>query len=218
MSKLVQYLYGDSLRHMLEPDEQILAFTKVGEPPNSSSYDFLRATTPDSSPDARTRPWVLGFSLLHGGVQWNLERHHLWLGGTSGTGAPGSIGRDLWLLYCGATAALAGVDATAGQRWATIRTQAPDPDLVAVTDRRLLLLSSDTGGKTELRAEISRDQIRGARRRSCGLRVYSRGRVEVTFADGSMKALHLGWLRAGRARRVVQALIHRPSHSGGASI
>lgn len=211
MSKLVRYLYGDSLRQLLQPREQLLAFTKVNEPPNSSSYDFLRAAARDPSPDARSRPWILGFSLRQGGVQWNLERHNLWLGGTSGTGDPGSIGRDLWLLYRGATATLAGKETTVGQRWAEIRSQAPAPDLVAVTDRRMLLLCSDTGGKTELRAQIPRERIRQARRRPCGLRLYCRGRVEVTFADGSMKALHLGWLRAGRARGVVQALTHDPA-------
>lgn len=190
MSKLVQTLYGDSLRGQLADGETLLLFTRIQEGPNSCCDDFERSVDP-SLPDPRSRPMILGFSLLNGGVQWNLARQNLWLHGSSGTGGRGTIGFDLWQLF---------------------RSAASEPRLVAVTDRRMLLLNGE-GEVVTLRGEVLQDRMTGAVRRPCGFRLLSRCRVEIGFADGSMKALQVGWFRTGAARRLVAALAPAP-HPG----
>jgi hypothetical protein len=209
VSRLVQFNYGEALRESLEPGEQVLVFTVVHEPINCSSSDFRRALDSGVLVDPRSQPWILGFSLLNGGIEWNVVRHNLWQAGTSGTGGPGSVAAGLWAVLD--PSAQSGVGVLASWRGSTER--AEPVDLVAVTDRRMILLSSLNAGKVQVRAEVFRSQIRSAHRRPRGFRVLSRGRVEIVFTDGSMKALCPGYLGARRARAFAQALSTPPASS-----
>jgi hypothetical protein len=206
-SRLVQSLYGDALRELLAPGEQVLVFTRVQEPINSSSSGFRRAMDPGGSVDPRSQPWILGFSLLNGGVQWNLARHNLWRAGTSGTGGQGSVAVGLWAVLDPSARSIDGPLVPGRERLQPAR-------LVALTDRRIILLGSQgSGGKVQVRVEVPRSQMRDAHRRPRGFHMFSRGRVEVAFTDGSMKALCLGFIRTGRARAFVQALSTPPASS-----
>lgn len=75
-----------------------------------------------------------------------------------------------------------------------------------VTDRRLLLTRSSGSGKNvrfEAGFEIPRDAVQNASREG---RPLARGRVVITFRDGSFIALKLGRWRTGPAARLVTAI------------
>lgn len=79
-------------------------------------------------------------------------------------------------------------------------------DYFLVTDRRLLLVSRKSWGKDRdwaMELEIPRDALAQGELDS---RPFTRGRVALTFTDGSMIALKFGSWRTGTARALVQAL------------
>jgi hypothetical protein len=91
-------------------------------------------------------------------------------------------------------------------------------EAIALTDRRLAFFVSKhvkgrapgEGYDVVLVLSVPRDQITHAVRRPTGLRLFSRGRVEVSFVDGSMIELRLGVVYGGWARRFVTLLGQGP--------
>jgi hypothetical protein len=143
-------------------------------------------------PPTRSDAFVQGFDPLRGGLQVNPRRIDRLLGGVSGAGAPGSVAGRLWRAakeYDGST-------------------------YYAVTERRLLLLGAARPGSGEYRSlcEVPRAQVASATRR--GKILLQRGRVEVHFADGSMKAWTTAMLTAARGRSLVAALSERSTQTG----
>jgi hypothetical protein len=125
-----------------------------------------------------------------GGFQVNPRRIDRLMGGISGEGGPGSV---------------------AGRLWRAPRSHAGGT-YYAITDRRLLLAASRPGA-TDYRVifETPRESVTSLARR--GKLLFQRGRVEVRFADGSMKAWTPGMVSAARARSLVAALSGPPSDS-----
>ena len=124
------------------------------------------------------------------GVQYNQDRINRAISGVSGSGAAGSWG---------------------DRTWQALRAHAGTVDW-AITDRRLLFLDHQIGNPPVFTVQfaVPRAAIRSARRRSKFL--FQWGRVEVTFADGSMIALVLALLDLGAA-----GLFLRSLDSGGAA-
>lgn len=194
---LVDYVkvHGDDVAKLLQPGERLIDMGPYSEP-HIGDESGLARTVDEMSP--RMREWVRktgqsppppsdrlieGFDPLAGGLQVNSSRINRWLGGISGIGSPGSI---------------------AGQMWRTTRQQTKIMTY-GVTDRRLLLMIEPAMGDFHVIFAVPRDQIVSATHR--GKLLFQRGRVEVRFTDGSMKAWTPGMLSAARTRSLVTALM-----------
>ncbi len=123
---------------------------------------------------------ILGFSFLHG-LLWNHHRIDRALGGVCGVGGPDSIAVRLW----------------------RAAEDCPDNTYYAVTDQRLVLLAWRLPAEFRVVFEVPRSAVAGARRKG---KPFQRGRVELRFTDGSMKAFTTGILRTTHARALLKAL------------
>ncbi|WP_159079566.1 hypothetical protein [Plantactinospora sp. BC1] len=146
----------------------------------------------ERSPGAmQSEKFVQGFDPFAGGLQTNPDRIDRFLGGLSGEGGPGSAAGRLW---------------RAAKGYGGIA-------YYAVTDRRLLLVGNNPGADTfDLLFEVPLAQVVAATVR--GKLLMQRGRVEVRFADGSMKAWTPGMFSTSAARRLVAALSGQTKGTG----
>jgi hypothetical protein len=203
---LINYvrLYGSEVAGVLDAGERLLDMGRYREPLIGDEGRLLR--TPDElSPrlrrlieergplPERSDRFIEGFDPLMGGLQVNPRRIDRLMGGISGEGGPGSM---------------------AGRLWRAPRSHAGST-YYAVTDRRLLLLATSKPSETDYRIifETPRDSVTSAARR--GKLLFQRGRVEVRFADGSMKAWTPGMISAARARSLIAALSGPPAGTSG---
>lgn len=179
-------LYGEDVSKVLQPGERLLAMGFF----TSDLGDKERL--PDHDGPLPSDKFFLGFKLLAGGLRTNPHRFDRFFFGVSGIGGRSTI---------------------AGQFFRVTEDTRISPHY-AVTDRRLLLLHEEKTGSGDYRIvfETPRSTVASAARRG---RLFQRGRVELTFTDGSMKALTTGMLFTGRARQLVRAL-HTPTTSTGA--
>jgi hypothetical protein len=202
---LINYvrLYGAEVAHVLEVGERLLDMGPYREPLIGDESRLLR--TPDELsprlrrlveergplPDRSERSdrFIEGFDPLMGGLQVNPRRIDRLMGGISGEGGSGSV---------------------AGKLWRAPRSHAGST-YYAVTDRRLLLLATSKPSATDYRIifDTPRNSVTSAAR--CGKLLFQRGRVEVRFTDGSMKAWTPGMVSAARARSLVAALSGPPT-------
>jgi hypothetical protein len=192
--------FGGDAERVLQPGERLLDLGLYHEP-LAGDESRLARTTDELSPRMRrqvdehgaqpppSEKLVEGFDPTIGGLQVNQSRIDRLLGGLSGAGAADSVAGQWWRAVKGRA-----------QRWDTTE--------YAVTDRRLLLLTSRTrgAGNTEYKImhEVPRRRVSSAVRR--GKWLFQRGRVEVRFTDGSMIAWSAGLLSTRRAHALVAAL------------
>ncbi len=194
---LVNYLklYGNDVAAVLRPGEWLIDMGPYREPliGDESRLDravdelsprMRRHVEQHGTPPPASDRFVQGFDPLAGGLQVNPSRIDRWLGGPTGEGGAGSA---------------------AGRLWRAARAHDGAP-CYAVTDQRLLLLGEGRPGSGDFRIifELPRAAVASASRR--GKLLLQRGRVEVRFTDGSMKAWTPGMLFAARARSLVTAL------------
>jgi hypothetical protein len=185
-------LFGDDVAKVLEPGERLLALGAFHELLNGDDSK-LELEDHELSPLQQRFLWEHGRRLSTsdkffqgvdwGGIHINPDRLRRAFSGLSGVGSPDSIAGRMWR---------ASKDAS-GVEW-------------AVTDRRLLLLTSDTAvNKTyTILFSVSRSLIASAARR--GKLLFQWGRVEVSFTDGSMLAWNAALLDLSAARALVAAL------------
>jgi hypothetical protein len=142
----------------------------------------------------RSDKFFQGFDLFRGGVQVNPDRINRLMGGISGEGGTDSMAGRLWLA------------ANSRDRGGST--------YYAVTERRLLLLTEAkiNSGDYQILFELPRSAVASVARK--GKLLFQRGRVEVRFTDGSMKAWTPGMLSAARARSLVAALSGPIRHTG----
>jgi hypothetical protein len=192
---LIDYvkLYGSDVAKVLDRHETLVDMGSYREPLIGDESRLtrtvdelsprLRQMVEEHGPAPRSDKVIEGFDPLRGGIQVNPRRIDRFLGGVSGEGGPGSAAGRLWRAGKGD-----------GSRY------------YAVTDRRLLLLAQATVGSGEYQIvfDLPRSDVVSARRR--GKLMFQRGRVEVRFSDGSMKAWTTGLLSTARARSLVAAL------------
>jgi hypothetical protein len=185
-------LFGDDVAKVLEPGERLLALGAFHEPLNGDDSKL-------ELEDHELSPLQQRFLREHGhrlpnsdkfiqGVDWlgvhvNSDRIRRAFSGLSGVGSPPSIAGRMWR---------ASKDGS-GVEW-------------AVTDRRLLLLKSDTAVNRTYTVlfSVPRSLIASAARR--GKLLFQWGRVEVSFTDGSMLAWNAALLDVSAARALVAAL------------
>jgi hypothetical protein len=197
---LINYvrLYGSEVAQVLDTGERLLDMGPYREPLIGDEGRLLR--TPDElgpklrrlieergplpERSKRSDRFIEGFDPLMGGLQVNPRHIDRLMGGISGEGGPRSV---------------------AGRLWRAPRSHTGST-YYAVTDRRLLLVAASKPGATDYRVifETPRDSVTSAARQ--GKLLFQRGRVEVRFADGSMKAWTPGMVSAARARSLVAAL------------
>jgi hypothetical protein len=194
---LINYLklYGTDVAKALEQDERLIEMGLYREPLLGDESRLERTTDeltggPRGSVDDHGAPgttdrFVQGFDPLRGGLQVNPRRIDRALGGVSGVGTAGSFACRLW--------------------WAARHHDGST--YYAVTERRLLLLGTTRAGAGDYQIllAVPRAQVASAARR--GKLLFQRGRVEVAFTDGSMKAWTTAMLSTGRARSLVAALV-----------
>jgi len=187
-------VYGQDVAKLLDRHERLLAMTGYNEPligdesrlgrtldelsPRMRRYAEKRGAPPQLSDR-----FVQGFDPLNG-ILVNYNRIDRFMGGISGEGGPGSI---------------------AGRMWRAGEKPPGDGSLyVAATGRRLLVLSMNTRTQEfTIVFEVARSDIASARRAG---KLFQRGRVEVRFTDGSMKAFTTAIFSTARARTLVAAL------------
>jgi hypothetical protein len=201
---LVNYvkLYGADVATVLEPGERLIDMGPYREPLIGDESRLERTVaelTPrmrqyveKRGPLPRSDRFIEGFDPFQGGLQVNPNRIDRWMGGISGEGAPGSL---------------------AGRLWRTAKSYGGEM-AYAVTDRRLLVLAEDKPdkGSYEILFEVPRAAVASATRR--GKLLFQRGRVEVRFTDGSMKAWTPGFVSAARGRSLVSALTGPTTQTG----
>jgi hypothetical protein len=203
---LINYVkvYGAEVAKVLDAGERLLDMGRYREPLIGDESRLLR-TPEELSPGVRrlvqkhgplperSDKLVEGFDPLMGGLQVNPRRIDRFMGGISGEGGPASL---------------------AGRLWRAPRSH-PGSTYYAVTDRRLLLLAASGPGAADYRIifEAPRAAVVSAARR--GKLLFQRGRVEVAFTDGSMKAWTPGLLSSARARSLVAALSRPTNGTGG---
>jgi hypothetical protein len=192
---LIDYvkLYGSDVAKVLDRGETLVDMGSYREPLIGDESRLtrtvdelsprLRQMVEEHGPAPKSDKIIEGFDPLRGGVQVNPRRIDQVLGGISGEGGPESAAGRLWRAGKGD-----------GSRY------------YAVTDRRLLLLAQAAIGSGEYTIvfDLPRTAVASARRR--GKLMLQRGRVEVRFTDGSMKAWTTGLLSTARARSLVAAL------------
>jgi hypothetical protein len=193
---LINYvkLYGAEVAKVLDRDERLIEMGLYREPLLGDESRLERTTDelsggPRGPVDERDRSggtdkFVQGFDPLAGGLQVNPRRIDRALGGLSGVGGAASL---------------------AGRMWRAGRHH-DGSAYYAVTERRLLLLGTTRPGAGDyhILVEVPRAEVASAARR--GKLLFQRGRVEVRFTDGSMKAWTTATLSTGRARSLVAAL------------
>jgi hypothetical protein len=197
-------LYGSEIAKLLGEGERLVDMGRYREPligdesrllrtPEELSAGMRRLVAEQGPLPERPDKFIHGFDPFMGGLQVNPRRIDRFMGGISGEGAPASL---------------------AGRLWRAPRSHAGST-YYAVTDRRLLLLAASRPGAVDYRVifEAPRDAVASAARR--GKLLFQRGRVEVRFSDGSMKAWTPGMLSAARARSLVAALSRPTSGTGG---
>lgn len=97
-----------------------------------------------------------------------------------------------------------GVESWAGRMWRVTSSLSEGFYYYAVTDRRVLLIGRERMSLDfRIHFEAPRSAISSIRRKG---KPFQRGRVELRFVDGSMKAFLTGTLSARQARRLVAAL------------
>lgn len=191
-------IYGPDLVKLLGRDEHLLAMAGYSEP-LIGDESRLGRTVDELSPRMRRHidkygpppepsdKFVQGFDPLMGGILVNYNRIDRFMGGISGEGGPESM---------------------AGRLWRAVKEPSSGSHYVAVTGRRLLVLSmSIPTHEFTIAFEAPRSAIASARR--VGKLFFQRGRVEVRFTDGSMKAFTTAMLSTARARSLVAALSER---------
>lgn len=195
MSWLTDRAYRERAEQALEPGEALLFLEHVYRTALPSPLDLERAARGDTRPHPWRQRWFLGFD-LPGGLNVNITRQGYVLVGSSGHGGPGTVGNVLWHL----------LDEPAYPRGPGVPPPPGRSLLLAVTPSRLLVLGSPAleEGPPPVVLVVPRALVRSARR---SRRPFAgRGVVEISFADGSMKAVQLAMLTAGRARRLVRLL------------
>jgi hypothetical protein len=208
-------LMGDQIREALDTGETLALLSPIRTHFQGEDLDFSRYAG-DGRTDPRTQRIIQGFSFLAGGVQWNTERQNLWFSGSAGWGAPDSWAARAWWVVSFRYASR--VMRVLPPELRGMPLQDSNSRAIALTDRRLAFFVSEhvkgrapgEGDDVVLVLSVPRDQITHAVRRPTGLRLFSRGRVEVSFVDGSMIELRLGTIRGGRARRFVTLLGRGP--------
>ncbi len=194
--------YGPDVAKLLGRDERLLAMAGYNEPLigdesrlgrtlDELSPRMRRYVEKHGAPPQPSDKFVQGFDPLMGGILVNYNRIDRFVGGISGEGGPGSM---------------------AGRFWRAVKEPTDGSLYVAVTGRRLLVLSMSVP-KEEFTIvfEAPRSAIASVRR--AGKLLFQRGRVEVRFTDGSMKAFTTAMLSTARARSLVAAL-SGPTHEG----
>jgi hypothetical protein len=188
-------IYGPDVAGLLGRDERLLVMAGYHEPLIGDESRLVR-TVDELSPRMRryvdkhgplpapSDKFVQGFDPLLGGLLVNYHRIDRFMGGISGEGGP---------------------DSMAGRLWRAVKEPTGRSLYVAVTGRRLLVLAmSIPEGEFTVVFEAPRSAIASARR--AGKLLFQRGRVEVRFTDGSMKAFTTAMLSTSRARSLVAAL------------
>jgi hypothetical protein len=204
---LINYvkLYGADVAKVLQSDEQLIDMGLYREPLIGDESRLERAVD-ELSPrmrryvkergplPPRSDKFFQGFDLFRGGVQVNPDRINRLMGGISGEGGTDSMAGRLWLA------------ANSRDRGGST--------YYAVTERRLLLLTEAkiNSGDYQILFELPRSAVASVARK--GKLLFQRGRVEVRFTDGSMKAWTPGMLSAARARSLVAALSGPIRHTG----
>jgi hypothetical protein len=118
------------------------------------------------------------------GIQVNHEYIPRLMGGVAGEGAPGSM---------------------AGRMWRAVTSVKGGALYCAVTNQRLLVVAHDLASdKFAIIFDVPRSAVQSAIRK--GKLLLQRGRVELRFTDGSMKAFTTGMLSTARARSLVATL------------
>jgi hypothetical protein len=202
---LINYvkLYRADVASVLEPGEQLIDMGPYQEPLIADGSRLERTVDEVSprmrraverhralppSPDASAQ----GFDLLRGGPQAGPDRINRFVGGSCGEGAADSVAGRLW---------------RAAERH-------DGASYYAVTVRRLLLLAESLSDsvKYQILFDLPRSSVASAA--LSGKLFFPRGRVEVRFTDGSMKAWTAGTVFAARARSLVAALSGSLAHPG----
>jgi hypothetical protein len=185
-------LFGEDVAKVLEPGERLLALggyhellagdesklaLETGELSGREREVFERTGRRLEVPDR------LFLGVDWRGVHINPDRLHRWWSGLSGVGAAESVAGRMWRAAKGKP----------GLEW-------------AVTDRRLLLLSSDTAVDRAYAVvfDVPRAQVRSVARR--GKVFFQWARVEISFVDGSMLAFNPALMDVSAARALVRAL------------
>ncbi len=197
---LINYVkvYGSDVAKVLEPGERLLDMylyrepligddSRLGRTPDEVSPRMRRIVEKHGPVPPAPDRLIEGFDPL-AGIMVNPDRMNRLFGGVTGIGGPESV---------------------AGRIWRVAKAHEDHLDY-AVTDRRLLLLAttSPTAADYRIVFEVPRGAVASARRR--GKLLFQWGRVEVRFADGSMKAWTPGMLSFGRARSLVATLTGAP--------
>jgi hypothetical protein len=200
-------IYGPDVAKLLDVHERLLAMAGYSEP-LIGDESRLGRTVDELTPRMRRHidkhgppppddKFVQGFDPLMGGVLVNYNRIDRFMGGISGEGGPESV---------------------AGRFWRAMKRPSDGLEYIAVTGRRLLVLSMATSGEAtsgdqqfRIVFEVPRSAVASARR--AGKLLLQRGRVEVRFTDGSMKAFTTAMLSTARARSLVAALSERHTES-----
>jgi hypothetical protein len=194
---LINYvkLYGADVAKVLEPDEQLIDMGLYQEPLIADG-SRLERTVDEVSPRMRRAverhralppspvTFAQGFDVLRGGPQASPDRINRLVGGICGEG---------------------GADSIAGRLWRAAERH-DGSSYYAVTVRRLLLLAENLNGsvKYQILFDLPRSAVASAA--LSGKLLFQRGRVEVRFTDGSMKAWTPGIVFAARGRSLVAAL------------
>jgi hypothetical protein len=188
-------IYGPDVAKLLGPDERPLVMASYNEPLIGDESRLTRTVDELSPrmrwlidkygpPPAPSEKFVEGFNPLLGGLLVNYDRIDRFMGGISGEGGPESM---------------------AGRLWRAVNKPSGRGLYVTVTGQRLLVLSKSVAEEEfTIVFESPRSAITSARR--AGKLLFQRGRVEVRFTDGSMKAFTTAMLSAARARSLVAAL------------
>lgn len=187
--------YGGALAPHLNPGERLLVVGIYDEasgdtsglrrPPEmqGNAERWLRQRAGDPPRQPPQRGVLTGFDPVWG-VEWNAAVVDRALGGVTASG--------------GATSLAAAVMTASRRARSSVR--------YAVTTDRFMLFSTPTITTAEPVLALPRAAIRNARRDGRLFLFPQRGRVILTFADGSSLALRAGFLLTGRAEELVRSL------------
>jgi hypothetical protein len=187
-------LNGPDVARLLGRNERLLDMAAYSEPLIADESRLAR-TVDELGPRMRAhvdkRGWapppshgpIGGIDPLSG-VQVNHEYIPRLMGGVAGAGAP---------------------DSMAGRMWRAVKKVGGGALYCAVTDQRLLVVAHDLASdRFAIVFDVPRSAVRSAIRK--GKLLLQRGRIELRFTDGSMKAFTTGMLSTARARSLVATL------------
>jgi hypothetical protein len=178
-------IYGKAVAEVLEPGERLLAMGMFHPNLGGDTSGFERTDDEARPGDGAGSSGRLVEGVDWTGVQYNKDRVDRIVGGSTGSGAVGSI---------------------AGRMWRAMRETVSGQLEWAVTDQRLLLLQKTAHNPAEfaIHFAVRRADIGGVRRRAKIL--FQWGRCEVAFVDGSRLAMTISMVDIGAARNFVGAL------------